>query len=78
MFTFQTVEELHALRDKHIDERKSKQVECVAHVLFQYEGIVKDEEIVKALDKKYDALLDKLALEALQKQMSMIFLILLF
>ena len=38
-------------------------------MIFKNDANVDDEELVKALDKKYDTLLDKLALDALKKQL---------
>ena len=46
-------------------------VENVATVLLEYDGTGSDQELVKALDQKYDALKDKLLLEALKKQLGM-------
>ena len=42
----------------------------MATVALRYDGGGTDDELMKALDKKYDALKDKLLLEALKKQMS--------
>lgn len=60
-----------SLRNQFVEERQFGKVENVAKLIFSYGGCTSDNEMVKALDKKYDALLDKLALEALKKQMSM-------
>ena len=38
-------------------------------MLLEYDGTGSDQELVKALDQKYDALKDKLLLEALKKQL---------
>ena len=46
-------------------------VENVATVLLEYDGTGTDQDLVKALDQKYDALKDKLLLEALKKQLGM-------
>ena len=57
------------LHSKQIEERKYQKVEHLAQLCFKYEGTANDEQLVQALDKKYDALADKLLLEAMQKQM---------
>lgn len=44
-------------------------LENVATVLLEYDGTGSDQELINALDKKYDALKDKLLLEALKKQL---------
>lgn len=62
--------QLVSLRNQFVEERQFGKVENVAKLIFSYGGSTSDNEMVKALDKKYDALLDKLALEALKKQMS--------
>ena len=41
----------------------------MAVVLLEYDGTGSDQELISALDKKYDALKDKLLLEALKKQL---------
>lgn len=38
-------------------------------MLLEYDGKGSDQDLIKALDQKYDALKDKLLLEALQKQL---------
>ena len=40
-------------------------------MLLEYDGTGSDQELIKALDQKYDALKDKLLLEALKKQLGM-------
>lgn len=67
----QSQEELSALKQKQEQERKDEVVENVATVLLEYDGTGSDQELVKALDQKYDALKDKLLLEALKKQLGM-------
>ncbi len=52
-----------------MNSRKYEELSNVAEVIFAYEGKSSDNEIMKALDKKYDALMDKLILEGLQKQL---------
>ena len=59
------------LRKKQIQAWKECWYENVATVVLRYEGRGTDDELLQALDKKYDALKDKLLLEALKKQMSM-------
>jgi len=61
--------ELAALKQKQEQERKDGVVENVATVLLEYDGTGTDQDLVKALDQKYDALKDKLLLEALKKQL---------
>ena len=64
-------EELVNFRNKQLQAQNEVHLVNACELVFKYEGsAAKDEDIVKALDKKYDTLLDKLALEALQKQMS--------
>lgn len=65
----QSQEELSALKQKQEQERKDEVLENVATVLLEYDGTGSDQELVKALDQKYDALKDKLLLEALKKQL---------
>lgn len=67
----QSQEELSALKQKQEQERKDEVLENVATVLLEYDGTGSDQELVKALDQKYDALKDKLLLEALKKQLGM-------
>ena len=57
------------MRTREINARKYEEVSNVAEVIFSYEGTGTDKEIVKALDKKYDALMDKLVLDALKNQL---------
>jgi len=64
-----TEEELAKVRTREINARKYEEVSNVAEVIFSYEGTGTDKEIVKALDKKYDALMDKLVLDALKNQL---------
>lgn len=70
-FASQSQAELSALKQKQEQERKDEVVENVATVLLEYDGTGSDQELVKALDQKYDALKDKLLLEALKKQLGM-------
>ena len=65
----QSQTELESLRQKQEQERKDGVVENVATVLLEYDGTGSDEDLIDALDKKYDALKDKLLLEALKKQL---------
>ena len=65
----QSQAELSALKQKQEQERKDGVLENVAIVLLEYDGSGSDQELVKALDQKYDALKDKLLLEALKKQL---------
>lgn len=58
-----------ALREEQIADQKYVRVENVAKLVFAMDSQTSDNEIVKALDKKYDTLMDKLLLEALKKQM---------
>lgn len=44
-------------------------MENVAAVLLCYDGLGTNDEILQALENKYDALKDKLLLEALRKQL---------
>lgn len=67
----QSQAELSALKQKQEQERKDEVLENVATVLLEYDGTGSDQELVKALDQKYDALKDKLLLEALKKQLGM-------
>lgn len=67
----QSQEELSALKQKQEQGRKDEVLENVATVLLEYDGTGSDQELVKALDQKYDALKDKLLLEALKKQLGM-------
>jgi hypothetical protein len=68
---------LAELRQSQIQARKDCASENVATILLRYEGAGTDEQILKALDNKYDTLKDKLLLEALQKQLGMIFILIL-
>jgi len=65
----QNTEELSALREKQIEDQKYERVENVANLVFETDSDTSDNEIVKALDKKYDTLMDKLLLESMKKQM---------
>ena len=69
----QSQAELAALKQKQEQERKDGVVENVATVLLDYDGTGTDQDLVKALDQKYDALKDKLLLEALKKQLGKLF-----
>ena len=71
---FQTEEELVQLRTRQINARKYEEVSNVAEVVFSYEGAGTDKEIVNALDKKYDALMDKLILDSLKNQLGNVLL----
>ena len=68
-FLFQSKEELAAIRSKEIQAYKSEHMENVAAVLLCYDGLGSNDEILQALEKKYDALRDKILLEALRKQL---------
>lgn len=68
-FALQSQAELSALKQKQEQERNDEVLENVATVLLEYDGTGSDKELVKALDQKYDALKDKLLLEALKKQL---------
>ena len=65
----QSQAELAALKQKQEQERQDGVVENVATVLLEYDGTGSDQDLINALDKKYDALKDKLLLEALKKQL---------
>ena len=56
------------MKQKQDQERKDGVFENVATVLLEYDGSGSNQELMKALEQKYDALKDKLLLEALQKQ----------
>ncbi|EDO46860.1 predicted protein, partial [Nematostella vectensis] len=62
-------EQLAELRKSQIQARIDGVVENIATVLLRYEGAGTDDEILKALDNKYDTLKDKLLLDALRKQL---------
>ena len=57
------------MKEKHEQERKDEVVENVATVLLEYDGTGSDKDLISALDQKYDALKDKLLLEAIKKQL---------
>ena len=57
------------MRTKQLQSRKDELVENVVCVLLRYDGAGSEQELLKALDQKYDALKDKLMLDALQKQL---------
>lgn len=63
-------ENLIKFRDEFLRMRNETHLNNIAELVFRYEGAASDDEFVKALDKKYDTLLDKLALEAIEKQLS--------
>lgn len=44
-------------------------MENVSVILLRYDGLGTNDEILQALEDKYDALKDKLLLEALRKQL---------
>ena len=67
--TFQSQEELVKLRDQQIVDRKYGRSQNLAGLVFKADNVVDDDVIVKALDQKYNTLLDKLLLESLKKQM---------
>ena len=73
VYPMQSQAELAALKQKQEQERKDGVVENVATVLLDYDGTGTDQDLVKALDQKYDALKDKLLLEALKKQLGKLF-----
>ena len=56
-------------RQKQIQAYKSEYMENVASILMTYDGVGTNDEIMKALENKYDALRDKLLLEALRKKL---------
>ena len=62
------------MRTRQINARKYEEVSNVAEVVFSYEGAGTDKEIVNALDKKYDALMDKLILDSLKNQLGNVLL----
>ena len=57
------------MKEKYEQERKDEVVENVATVLLEYDGTGSDKDLISALDQKYDALKDKLLLEAIKKQL---------
>lgn len=57
------------LRNVLAKDRKTKKYQNIATVIFRNDANVDEEELVKALDKKYHTLLDKLALDTLKKQL---------
>merc|ERR1712048_1206746 len=59
-----------ALYEKEYEELKSQKLSAICHIVFKHDEGVSEDQLVNALDMKYDAVLDKLALDALQKQMS--------
>ncbi|XP_047146715.1 trichohyalin isoform X1 [Hydra vulgaris] len=61
--------DLLILRNKYIEEQNQCTASNISKVIFTLIGGEKEEELLKAVDKKYDILMDKLTLEALQKQM---------
>ncbi|XP_070559138.1 trichohyalin-like isoform X2 [Ptychodera flava] len=63
-------DDLSAMRHKQIMMRKSQFCDNILEVFTRYEGAGSEDELLKALDDKYDALRDQLLLEALKKQMS--------
>ncbi|CAH1784103.1 unnamed protein product [Owenia fusiformis] len=64
-----TQDELETCRKDEMNKRRWEANENVVTVFTKYEGIAEDEEIVKALEEKYDSLRDKLLMEMLMKQM---------
>ena len=73
VYPMQSQADLAALKHKQEQERKDGVVENVATVLLDYDGTGTDQDLIKALDQKYDALKDKLLLEALKKQLGKLF-----
>ncbi|XP_033123436.1 trichohyalin-like isoform X2 [Anneissia japonica] len=61
-------EEMSRLRFDEIMKRKNQEGRNVLLVFTEYEGIGDEDELLKALDKKYDTLKDKLLMESLRKQ----------
>ncbi|XP_071961658.1 uncharacterized protein [Antedon mediterranea] len=61
-------EEMSRLRYEEITKRKHHVGHNILAVFTEYEGIGDEDELLKALDKKYDTLRDKLLLESLKKQ----------
>ena len=57
------------LRDQQIEDQKYGRYENVASLVFKADSQTGDDVMVKALDQKYNTLLDKLLLESLEKQM---------
>lgn len=66
---FQSKEELASMRWHEIQACKSEHMKNVAAVLLYYDGLGTNDEILQALEHKYDTLRDKLLLEALRKQL---------
>ncbi|XP_038068700.1 trichohyalin-like isoform X2 [Patiria miniata] len=62
-------EELSKLRMKQVWEAKMGVGKNVLNVFTQYEGAAEDDDILKALDKKYDCLKDKLLIDILRSQL---------
>ena len=60
---------MQGLRNILAKDRKTKKYQNIATVIFRNDANVDEEELVKALDKKYHTLLDKLALDTLKKQL---------
>lgn len=69
LFFFKSKEELAIARSKEIQAFKSEHMNNVAGILLCYDGLGTNDEILQALENKYDALRDKLLLEALRKQL---------
>ena len=67
--TIQSEDDLKLNREYEINMRHYEAAENVVVVLTKYEGAAEDDELIKALDDKYDALRDKMLLDALMKQM---------
>ena len=65
----QSKDELATTRAKQIQTYKSEYMENVASVLMTYDGLGTNDEILRALENKYDTLRDKLLLDALRKQL---------
>ncbi|XP_071784125.1 uncharacterized protein [Asterias amurensis] len=62
-------EELSKLRLKQVWEAKANIGKNLLLVFTQYEGAAEDDDILKALDKKYDTLKDKLLVDVLRNQL---------
>ncbi|XP_077983007.1 uncharacterized protein LOC144437842 isoform X2 [Glandiceps talaboti] len=63
-------DELSGMRHEEIRSRKTEASDNVVEVFTRYEGAAEEDQLLKALEDKYDALRDQLLLEALKKQMS--------
>ena len=69
-FFFQDVQELFRLLQQEHTSWQEELLDGIAAVLLGTEdNVAQEDELLKALEEKYDALRDKLLLEALEKQM---------